>query len=109
MLGCVFTKMISILSTVFLNLFISSFYDSSNEGQQEAKRIAAIANGISMTIAIVACFVAGYLSDKIKPSTLLVCAFCLSTSGAVVFSFIPHPSSPILQIAVILFNMGSMS
>lgn len=106
MVGGLICRMLNFVATVHLNLFISSFYDRSDEGQEIAKTIATKLNGVSMSLAILMSFFVGYESDKISRSTILLITFGLSTLGFTLFTMIDNPESFLMYLSVICFNVG---
>ena len=105
--GVFLCRMLNLIATVYLNLWISTFYKRDAEGQIMAKQISASLSGSSMGLALLMSLYFGYLADKAKISTLLVCSYGASAFGLILFSQISSPTSPLLHVAVIGMNIGN--
>lgn len=98
----------NIVSTVHLNLWISSFYSRDYDGQLQAKQLTSSLYGSSMGIALLCSMYTGYLGDKVKLNVLIPTVFGIGAIGVFLFTLINEPTSGLTYIAVICLNIGNM-
>ncbi|CDW84867.1 mfs transporter [Stylonychia lemnae] len=109
LLGALICRMLNVISTVYINLWLSTFFGRDQESQVQAKTLSASLNGTSMTLALICTCIIGILSDKFKPSNIFIIVFGISAFGALLFTFNDKPDGIITYISVICFNIGNQT
>eukprot|EP00347_Sterkiella_histriomuscorum_P013627 403363997 len=109
LIGSILCRMLNVISTVYLNLWISSFYDRDSAGQLQAKALSSRLSGISMTLALIFTCIVGVVSDRVRASTVFIAVFGISTIGVILFIMIDSPHSWLTYLSVICFNIGNQT
>ena len=97
----------NLISTIYVTLWISSFYSRDDEGQQAAKNLSASLNGSSMGLALMVSMYVGYRSDKSTFNKLLILVFASSAIGLFTFYNLYSPESSMSYLAMIFLNIGN--
>jgi hypothetical protein len=109
-MGLMIIKMGQIIATVYLNLWLSTFFTRDDAGLAQAKTLSSSLAGSSMGLAVILSIMFGYLADKWRISCLLQIAFLVRMCGLFMFPYIADAGnvhSPWTYVAVTGLNVGN--
>lgn len=96
--GSFVTRMGDILAILFMNLWIASFYGSSDDEIQEAKAKGQVISGIGGVIILILSFFVGWSSDKFSFTFTITFYYGIRALFYFLVVFAHDPSSPLAFI-----------
>ena len=105
--GSFITRMGDILTILFLNLWVSSFYGSSDDEIEKAQAKAQTITGIGGVVLLLVCFFVGWGTDKISMSFTLIFYYSIQALFYFLVIFAKNPTT--VQAFLILMFMYTVN
>ena len=87
-IGFFISEMGYILSSLYINAYVSTFFPSTAEGIIEAKTLAEEISSSTMLMAICLGLIAGFLSDSFRLLPLMVISYGIRAAGLIMMPFV---------------------
>ena len=105
-IGMLISDMGFVLSSIYINAYVSTFYDSSRVGVEQSKNLAADLSTLTMTMGLLIGLFAGFICDKMKFFPLLLLGYGIRAGGLIMMPLVSKLRF-FLFISTLCLNVGT--
>lgn len=87
-MGMMVSEMGFILSSIYINAWVSTYFDNTHDGIIEAKSLSEEISSLTLLMGILFGLLVGFLSDKLRIVPLLLISYGIRATGLIMMPFV---------------------